>query len=175
MIFEITSYDGLDARKLMDVYGEGNEEKIDYFYPGAEDRAEALKKVEDGFLDYLRNDFFSRLGNAYWVLEEDGVWLSAVRLYPVREGLYYLEALETHPAHRRQGCAARLLRALIRELAAHGPFRLCDCVGAHNLASRKTHEACGFHVAAEPGWDYLRDAPDEGTVGMEYAFMADSD
>lgn len=169
----IESFAQLDLEKLMTVYGESNEENIDYFYPGAADRGHALRQVEAGFLDYLRSDFFTREGCSYWVLEEDGVWLSAVRLYPIREGLYYLEALETHPAHRRQGCASRLLRALIRELQTRGSFRLCDCVGAHNLASRKAHESCGFRVAAETGHDYLRDAPDEGTVGMEYVFEPD--
>lgn len=170
MILEISSYDGLDPEKLMAVYAEGNEENIDYFYPGAEDRAQALRQVEAGFLDYLRADFFSRPGSSYWVLEEEDVWLSAVRLSRIREGLYYLEALETHPAHRRQGCAVRLLGAVCDALKKRGSFRLCDCVGVQNLASRRTHERCGFCAVAEPGFDYLRNAPDEGTVGMEYRY-----
>ena len=168
VLLTISRFEELDARKLMDVYGESNEENIDYFFPGAEDRGEALKKVEAGFLDFLRNDFFTKPGNTLRVLEADGLWLSAVRLYPIRDGLYYLEALETHPAYRRQGCAARLLRALIRELEARGSFRLCDCVGAGNLPSRLTHERCGFQVVSEPGFDYLRGEDDEGTVGMAF-------
>lgn len=170
MIVKITSYDKLDPEKLMAVYGESNEENIDYFYPGAADRRLALRQVEEGFLNYLRTDFFSRVGSRYWVLEENGLWLSAVRLSRVAEGLYYMEALETHPAHRRQGCAARLLNAVIEELQRGGSFRLCDCVGIHNLASRRTHERCGFRAVAELGFDYLRGLPDEGTVGMEYRY-----
>ena len=169
-VLRIESFEQLDPEKLMAVYGESNEENIDFFFPGAEDRSEALKKVEAGFLDFLRNDFFTKPGNAYRILEAEGVWVSAVRLCPIREGLYYLEALETHPAHRRQGHAARLLRALIRELEAQGPFRLCDCVGVHNLPSRLTHERCGFRVVREPGFDYLRGEDDEGTVGMAFVY-----
>lgn len=170
MILEIRSFDELDAQKLMSVYAESNRENIDYFYPGAEDRAEALRQVEAGFLEYLRTDFFCRAGNTYRVLEENGVWCSAVRLYPIREGLYYLEALETHPAYRQRGCAARLLCALTEELARGGSFRLCDCVGARNLPSLRTHERCGFRRVSEPGFDYLRGLPDEGTVGMVYEY-----
>ena len=166
----IESFEQLDTRKLMDVYAESNEENIDYFFPDAEDRAEALRKVEQGFLDYLRGDFFTGSGRRYYILERDGQWLSALRLYPIRDGLYYLEALETHPAHRRQSCASRLLRALIGELKARGAFRLCDCVGRNNLPSRLCHERCGFRIVGEPGFDWLRGEPDEGTVGMTYEY-----
>ena len=166
----IGSFEQLDTRKLMDVYAESNEENIDYFFPGAEDRAEALRQVEEGFLGYLRGEFFTGKGNRYCVLERDGLWLCALRLYPVEDGLYYLEALETRPDCRRQGCASRLLRALIGELEAQGPFRLCDCVGRRNLSSRLCHERCGFRAVAEPGFDWLRGEPDEDTVGMMYAY-----
>lgn len=167
MILTIRSFAELDGEKLMQVYAESNRENVDYFFPGAADRAQALRQVEAGFLDYLKKDFFSAAGSEYRVLEEGGAWLCAVRLSRVREGLFYLEALETHPAHRREGCAKRLLLALIGELEARGPFRLCDCVGAGNVPSLRAHESCGFRAVREPGWDYLRDAPDEGTVGME--------
>ena len=152
MILTIRSFAELDGEKLMQVYAESNRENVDYFFPGAADRAQALRQVEAGFLDYLKKDFFSAAGSEYRVLEE---------------GLFYLEALETHPAHRREGCAKRLLLALIGELEARGPFRLCDCVGAGNVPSLRAHESCGFRAVREPGWDYLRDAPDEGSVGME--------
>ena len=171
MILTIRRFEELDGRRLMTLYRESNEENIDYFFPGAEDRAQALRQVEQGFLDYLRGDFFAKEGNEYRVLEEDGEWLSALRLYPVREGLYYIEALETDPARRREGCAARLLEGVIAGLKARGPFRLCDCVGVKNLPSLRTHERCGFRIVGEPGRDWLRDAPDEGTYGMEYRYQ----
>ena len=170
MILTIRSFEALDGARLMTLYRESNEENIDYFFPGAEDRAQALRQVEQGFLDYLQKDFFSVPGSEYRVLVEYGVWLSALRLYPVREGLYYMEALETDPARRREGCAARLLEGVIAELKARVPFRLCDCVGVNNLPSLRTHERCGFRIVGEPGWDWLRDAPDEGTYGMEYRY-----
>ncbi len=169
-VLSFTSFGQLDPAKLMAVYAESNEDNIDYFYPGAADHVQALRQVEEGFLAYLRDDFFSVPGNSCWVLERCGRWLSALRLYPVREGLYYLEALETRPDCRRQGCASLLLHALTDELKTRGPFRLCDCVGLRNIASRRTHERCGFRAVGEPGFDWLRGEPDEGTVGMVYEY-----
>ncbi len=174
-VLVFTSFAQLDPDRLMAVYAEGNEENIDWFYPGAADRVQALRQVEERFLSYLRDEFFTVPGNSCWVLERDGQWLSALRLCPIREGLYYLEALETRPDCRRRGCAARLLNALIKELKTRGPFRLCDCVGLRNLASRRTHERCGFRAVSEPGFDWLRNEPDEGTVGMEYRYEKESE
>lgn len=59
--------------------------------------------VEAGFLDFLKNDFFEQDGAAYWILEENGVWVSALRLSRIQTDLYYLEALETRPDQRGQG------------------------------------------------------------------------
>ena len=58
MIRKITRYDELDERKLMDLYAESNEENTAYFYPEETDRNKAVRQVEDGFLDFLKKDFF---------------------------------------------------------------------------------------------------------------------
>lgn len=172
MLIEIKAYAELDTEKLMAVYAESNRENAEDLFPELEDKALALRKVEEGFLEYLKTEFFARPGNSYWVLEEDGLWLSALRLNPVERGLYYLEALETHPAHRRRGHAAALLRGLIEVLRAQGPFRLCDCVDKENLPSLRIHEACGFVAATDPGLNYLTGETNEYTVGMELAYEA---
>ena len=172
MLRKINRFEDLNTRALMDVYAESNFENTDYFYPEEADKAAALRKVEMGFLDYLRMEFFAPEGNAYWVLEENALWVSACRISALRPGLFYLEALETRPDCRKQGCASRLLSGLLEELKRDGPFRLYDCVDKRNTASLKTHEACGFRIVSEAGFDYLREEADEGDYGLEYRYDA---
>ncbi len=76
---------------------ESNYENTDFFYPDEADKDVAVQKVEAGFLDFLKNDFFEQDGASYWILEENGVWISALRLSRIQTDLYYLEALETWP------------------------------------------------------------------------------
>ena len=131
--------------------------------------------VEAGFLDFLENVFFADPGSTYWILEENGLYLSALRTSRIEPGLYYIEALETHPAHRRQGFAERLLTGVEDALKQEGPFRLCSCVSKKNEASRKTHLKCGFRIVSDAGWDYLRGEADERDHGMEYRWTGTVD
>ena len=151
---------------LFDAHSHINEDYTD------EERA-ALAQAEEGFLAFLRETFFSRPGSSYWIWEEAGIYLSALRLSTIEPGFYYLEALETHPDYRRRGYAAGLLRAVIAELKKEGPFRICDCVHKKNLPSLATHLACGFTVAAEAGIDYLYGGEvKDWSYGMEYRYDA---
>ena len=172
MLLRISRFDDLDERKLMDIYSESNFENTDYFFPDMRDKKEAVRNVEEGFLGFLKDEFFSQSGSEYWVLESDGVWVSALRLSRIEKGLYYLEALETRPDCRRQGHAARLLDGVIDELKKAGPFRICDCISKRNTASIKTHEKCGFSIVSEAGYDYLLNESDDHDYGLEYRFIS---
>lgn len=172
MLLRISRFDDLDERKLMDIYSESNFENTDYFFPDMRDKKEAVRKVEEGFLGFLKDEFFSQSGSEYWVLESDGVWVSALRLSRIEKGLFYLEALETRPDCRRQGHAARLLDGVIDELKKAGPFRICDCISKRNTASIKTHEKCGFSIVSEAGYDYLLNESDDHDYGLEYRFIS---
>ncbi|MCI8402298.1 MAG: GNAT family N-acetyltransferase [Lachnospiraceae bacterium] len=174
MLHRITAFEEIDGRKLMDLYQEGNEENTGYFYPELTDKALAMQKVETDFLRYIETEFLGKGNGEYWILEEDGVWISALRLYLVREGLYYLEALETHPDFRRQGYGTRLLAGVVEELKREGTFRLCDCVSKKNTASIRTHKKCGFEIVSSAGYDYLQDTTDERDYGMEYTCTSPS-
>lgn len=169
MLIRITQYDDLDQRKLMDVYSESNYENTDYFFPDEPDKEKAARQVEAGFLDFLKNDFFSKPEAAIWVYEENGTWLSALRTCKVRD-VYYLEALETHPDQRKKGYGALLLSAVVDAMKKEGPFRLCDCVSKKNLPSLKTHEKCGFRIVSEEGYDYLLEETDDRDFGFEYCY-----
>lgn len=39
----VASFDRIDGRKLMELYAESNEENAEFFYPGLQDKREALK------------------------------------------------------------------------------------------------------------------------------------
>ena len=169
MLRRITEYSGLDAGKLMDIYSESNEENTEYFFPEETDKAKAVRRVEEGFLDFLKNEFFSQDGAAVWVLEEDGAWLSALRTCKVGDDpLYYLEALETRPDERKKGYGARLLSGVVDALKKEGPFRLYACVSKKNTASLKTHGKCGFRIVSEAGYDYLMEEANDHDYGLEY-------
>ena len=170
MLHIITAYADLDGPRLMEVYAESNWENTDYFFPDMADKTLAVKKVEEGFLAFLRDEFFAGPGPAYYVLEEAGEWVSALRLNEVQSGLYYLEALETRPDRRRQGCAARLLREVVAHLKIKGPFRIRDCVSKRNEASVRTHLACGFQIASDVGHDYLQNEDDPRDYSFEYRY-----
>ena len=170
MLHIITTYADLDGPRLLAVYAESNLENTDYFFPDMADKAMAVQKVEEGFLQFLRDEFFTGPGPGYYVLEEAGAWVSALRLSEVQPGLYYLEALETRPDHRRQGCGARLLRKVTDHLKIKGPFRIADCVDKQNEPSIRTHLACGFKIVAETGHDYLRNTDDPYDYSLEYRY-----
>ena len=170
MLKKITEFRKVDPRKLMDVYSESNYENTAFFFPDEADKEAAVQKVEAGFLDFLRNDFFQLPDAAYWILETDDVWVSALRTCRIRDGLYYLEALETRPDHRRKGYAAGLLSEVADSFKKGGAFRLCSCVGKKNAASLRTHEKCGFQIVSETGYDYLHGEADEHDLGLEYRY-----
>ena len=137
MLLKITDGQALDERRLMDVYAESNLENADFFCPEEPDKEAAVRMVESGFLDFLKNEFFKEPEAICWVLEEGGVWVSALRICRIPEGPYYLEALETRPDRRRQGYGVRLLPALRlrgqkERCVPEGPrkMRLPDRVGA---------------------------------------------
>ena len=170
MLRKITEYQNVDTRKLMEVYSESNLENTDYFFPDEPDKKAAVQKVEEGFLDFLKNDFFNQADAAYWILEINGVYVSALRTCMIREGLYYLEALETRPDSRRNGYGTLLLSGVAASLKEKGPFRLCSCVSKKNTASLKTHEKSGFRIVSEKGYDYLNGEADDHDFGLEYSY-----
>ena len=170
MLIKINSFKKIDRIKLMDIYSEGNIENIDYFYSDMSDKNEALKRIEDNFLNYIKENFFKNIRNKYMILEVDGIWVSALRLYYVEDGLYYIEALETHPEYRKKGYGAKLLLQVLDLLKETGGFKICDCIRKENIASLATHKKCGFEIVSEKGYDYLQKESDERSYGMEYTY-----
>lgn len=124
--------------QLMAVYVEGNEENAMDLYPDLT-RDEGVKKAEQNFYQYLQNDFFCNEGVVYAIWEENGQYISALRLEPYQDGLL-LEALETKPSYRRKGYACKLIEEVKKEISQ----KLYAHISKTNTASLLIHEKCGF-------------------------------
>ena len=130
--------------QLMQVYAEGAAENGADDYPDLPPNEQILRAEQD-FYAYLQTGFFTQPGDLYCIWEEQGVYVSALRLQKYQDG-WLLEALETHPDYRRQGYACRLIQAVLEELH---PERLYSHIGHRNLASHATHLKCGFHKISD--------------------------
>ena len=130
--------------QLMMVYEEGNRENGEEFWPDMEE-GQRILRAEQAFYQYLREIFFPTENARYYVWEEQGNYVSALRLEPYRDGML-LEALETAPSMRKMGCAAKLIRA-VQEQLPH--WKIYSHVSKRKLASLKTHAKCGFRRIAE--------------------------
>ena len=100
MLRTIHTMEELDISGWMEVYREGHEENGAYFYPD-EPPERALHLAEEDSRRFLEG-FFQIPGAQYWIWEEEGRYVSCLRLKPDRDGLL-LEALETRPDCRRRG------------------------------------------------------------------------
>lgn len=137
----------LDFSKLMALYAEGNAENALDLYSHLE-KESGIIAAENDFYGYLQDVFFRTPGAVYAVWEEDGVYLSALRLEPYKDGLL-LEALETHPDYRRQGYARKLITGTLRWLRDQGSGPVYSHIHKRNQASLKTHLSCGFQRISE--------------------------
>lgn len=130
--------DELSFGQLMLVYEEGNRENAEERYPRM-DRNAALLKAEQDFYNYLSDVFFQSKRAFYAVWEENGEYISALRMEPYQDGML-LEALETRPGFRKQGFAKKLLAGVLLEIGG----KVYSHVDKQNNASLAVHFACGF-------------------------------
>lgn len=138
MLFVAHSLKELDFRRLMEIYLEGNRENGAFFHPEAPKGQQQLL-AEQEFYRYLRESFFQTPGAVCCVWQEEGRYLSALRLEPYRDGML-LEALETAPDCRGKGYAT----TLIREALALRQEKIYSHISRKNAASIRVHEKCGF-------------------------------
>mgnify|MGYP000397163871 CR=1 FL=1 len=113
MLRTIHTMEELDISGWMEVYREGHEENGAYFYPD-EPPERALHLAEEDSRRFLEG-FFQIPGAQYWIWEEEGRYVSCLRLKPDRDGLL-LEALETRPDCRRRGFGKQLILSVLSHL-----------------------------------------------------------
>ena len=135
------AFQELDFDSLMEVYLEGNRENGEDLYP-EESPERQLELAKRDFGCYLRESFYRQENACYWLWSADGAYRSALRLEPYQDGLL-LEALETHPNHRRRGYAKKLISAVLEQLPAG--TRVYSHISKRNTPSIASHLACGFH------------------------------
>lgn len=140
MLIVAQTMEELDFEQLMDIYIEGNRENAEEQWPELP-CAEGLERAKQGFRKYLEIGFFPKHGARYMVWENDGKYVSALRLEPYEDG-FLMEALETIPGERKKGYASRLIRA-VQDWMGHG--KIYSHVSKRNTASLATHDRCGFH------------------------------
>lgn len=141
MLTLATSLCQIRLNELMEVYADSNREKATD-WPNLPPLF-ALELSEQDHRQYLREVFFRTPGVILAVWEENGQYVSALRLEPYKDGLL-LEGLETAPLHRKKGYAGSLIHAVQENLGRQGPVKLYSHVSKRNTASFKTHEVCGF-------------------------------
>lgn len=124
--------------KLMEVYEEGNRENAAQFWPELSENEQILR-AEQEFCQYLQEVFFKAEGAYYAVWQENGRYISALRLEPYEDGLL-LEALETRPDCRGKGYATMLMQAVL----AQETRKIYSHVSRNNTVSLRIHEKCGF-------------------------------
>lgn len=142
MLKVVTKLRELEFSALMAVYAEGNRENAGEFYPQLPENQGVLQAEQD-FYAYLKESFFPVSGAAYFIWEEGGRYISALRLEPYEDGLL-LEALETAPEERQKGYAKALIRAALQWVWEQGGSPVYSHVSKRNAASLAVHFACGF-------------------------------
>lgn len=132
---------------LMEVYAEGNRENGAERYPDQPENLQVMRAEAD-FYNFLQEVFFKTNGAVYAIWEENGRYVSALRLEPYRDGLL-LEALETEPSQRGKGYAKALLRGVQSRLSGENRPPVYSHVKKRNSASLAVHRACGFRIISD--------------------------
>lgn len=131
----------LSFGQLMEIYVEACLERGQELYP-EEPEARQIAIGEQEFFNYLDQVFFCTENAFYAIWQAEGKYVTALRLEPFRDGLL-LEALETRPDCRRKGYATALIKAVQAQV---GDIKIYSHVNKRNIASMRTHIACGFRV-----------------------------
>ena len=151
----------LNFAQLMEVYAEGNEENGEDMWPEL-NREQRLLRAEQAFYQYLSEVFFPVPSAVYAIWEENGKYVSALRLEPYEDGLL-LEALETAPQYRRRGYGEKLIRAVQDAF----PQKIYSHVSKRNVPSLAIHKKCGFQQVLDYA-KYIDGSVARNAVTLQY-------
>lgn len=155
-------------RMVHEIYIEASYEIAKEKYPELEDLTEAIREEEYYFVEKFLGKFLSKHENTYYVLEEEGQWVCALRLTKL-DGFYYMEALETAPEQRQKGYASKLIKEVIKFVKQNGETSIRSNVNKTNDASLATHKKCGFEIVEENGINYISGEQRNNVYGMLYS------
>lgn len=143
MLKIIHSMKELDLGQLMSVYVQSNREHGVQHDPGLSEN-EQLLQAEQELYCYIQE--FLASDQAFYAVWVSGVrYVAALRMEPYLDGLL-LEALETAPEARGNGCATALVKSTLAYLREQGSTVVYAHISKSNLASLAVHKACGFEI-----------------------------
>lgn len=138
MLKEIRNMRELSFGKLMEIYAQSNFERGKKWVDENEERQIYLAEQE--MYAYLRQCFFALPDSRYFLWEDSGKLVSAVRCESYGDGIL-LTALETIPIGRNRGYATDLLKAVLQRFSDR---KIYAHIRYDNLASMAVHLRCGF-------------------------------
>ncbi len=147
MLKIVKSFTELNISELMEVYFEDNCENGRIFFPDC-NADEQLRRAEDGFESYLREDFFRQRDAFYALWIADERYQAALRIEPYADGVL-LEALSTAPESRRKGHAGNLVRLVLEYLQSSSYKIVYSHIHKKNIASLHLHKKCGFELFSD--------------------------
>ena len=148
MLRIIQQLSALSYSKLMALYTESNLKQGKALLPCGSAPEQRLAGEQD-YYAYLRDIFFPTPGAVLCLWEQDGQYISGLRLEPYQDGLL-ITGLETLPEMRGQGYAHRLLDAVCAEFSGQHVI-LYAHVKKGNTISLRAHADSGFRRSAEYG------------------------
>ncbi len=98
---------------------------------------------ETEFYNYLRGCFFDTNDGVYCLWEEEGVYVSALRLEPYKDAMI-LAGLETAPNYRCRGFATLLVTEVLDWLDKQHILKVYSHIHRSNQPSVSVHLRCGF-------------------------------
>lgn len=137
----------LNTHQLLDVYTQSHTDYGRKCLPELSSH-EQLTRAQEDFLSYLREDFFQQKDAFYAVWIVDGIYQSALRLEPYRDGML-LQALETAPNARRKGYASSLIAEVLKNLQGSSYKAVYSHVEKRNIPSLAVHKNCGFQKLSD--------------------------
>ena len=132
---------------LMAVYEEALQKNAAELYPKL-GRVEGFLQARQDFYQYLHQVFFPTKGAFYAICTEEGIYVSAVRFEPYKDGIL-LEAVETAPLHRKKGYARILLQEALLHIKECGVTKVYSHISKKNIPSIRLHTTCGFEKVAD--------------------------
>lgn len=138
MMKVIRSMSDLPFGNLMEIYAQSNRLRGQQWEDETEERQIAL--AEQDFYAYLRQCFFTFPNSCYYLWEEQGKAVSALRCESYGNDIL-LNALETAPEYRGKGYATALLNAVLQQI---GQGNVYVHIQRDNLSSLAVHHRCGF-------------------------------
>lgn len=138
MLKVIRSMAELPFGRFMQVYAESNRERGSRWQNESPERQ--VEMAEQEVYAYLRQCFFTRPGSRYFIWEEQGSALCALRCESYADGVL-LTALETAPDYRGRGYATQLLSTVLSYLEVG---KVYVHIHKDNQASLAVHLKCGF-------------------------------